>query len=273
MPIREAACRFLSRRLRNRLKNFDTADWTASAVIFAPHPDDETLGCGGVLCKKIASGAELRFVFVTDGTCSHRGQIAPEELCRQRKAEALEAVRRLGASASAVTFLDFPDGRASDHVEAITERATALLHAWRPKSAFVIHAQDPSSDHAAVHRGVVQALKAYGMPVTVYEYPVWYWYHWPWVSFGGDLPGMWRRTARQTISTVAGLRALSTLNAATDISDVLGVKRAALEAHRSQTVRPAGHANWPILSDLANGDFIKRLLADYEVFTRYELNA
>ena len=47
----------LDSQLRLRLKPFDVGDWSASAVIVAPHLDDETLGCGGVAAKKIASGA------------------------------------------------------------------------------------------------------------------------------------------------------------------------------------------------------------------------
>jgi hypothetical protein len=45
-----------------------------------------------------------------------------------------------------------------------------------------------------------------------------------------------------------------------------------LAAHTSQMVRPSDRPNWPILSDLSEGDFLLRLLADYEMFNRYELN-
>jgi hypothetical protein len=51
------------------------------------------------------------------------------------------------------------------------------------------------------------------------------------------------------------------------------MKRHALAAHRSQMERPEGLDDWPVLSDVGSGDFVKRLLSDHELFTRYELNA
>jgi LmbE family N-acetylglucosaminyl deacetylase len=273
VTIRSTTRKLLEKCLRRRLRPFEPADWAASAVIFAPHPDDETLGCGGVASKKIAAGVELHFVFITDGAASHSGRVAPELLRRQRTCEAVEAVRRLGGTIDQVTFLNVPDGKAADHVERIVESVALLLLSWRPQSIFVVHAADPSPDHLAVNASVLRAARACGRPMTVYEYPVWYWYHWPWVRLAGDLPGMWQRSLRQSIAMLAGLRGLSMLNSRADIADALEVKRDALAAHRSQTARPPGQADWPILSDLAGGDFVNRLFADYEAFMRYELNS
>ncbi|HXV31050.1 MAG TPA: PIG-L deacetylase family protein [Sinorhizobium sp.] len=255
-----------------RFKPFDVADWSASAVIFAPHPDDETLGCGGVAARKLASGAEVRFVFVTDGTASHPTLMQPDALRTTREVEALEAVRRLGGSSESVTFLRFPDGAAFHHIHEITKAIAPLLGAWQPQSVYVTHAKDPPSDHIAVNAAVRAAAHAHGRPLTVFEYPVWYWYHWPWVRPRGDLPKMWRMTLRQTIRTAVGLRALSTLNTLAHISEVVDVKRHALAAHASQTQRLGGHDDWKILSDLSGGDFVARLLADHEMFTRYDVN-
>jgi LmbE family N-acetylglucosaminyl deacetylase len=270
--VRGTVCAMLDRRMRGRLTPFEVSDWTASAVIFAPHPDDETLGCGGVACKKLAAGAEVRFVFVTDGAASHAG-LAPDILRTLREAEAVEAVRRLGAPAEAVTFLRFPDGAASDHMDAITKAIEPLLAAWRPQSVFVTHAKDPPADHAAVNASVRAAVRSFGRPMTVFEYPVWYWYHWPWVRLRGDLPGMWRTTIRQTVRTLAGLRALSEFNTQAYVGDLLQRKRQALAAHVSQTKRPPGRDDWVTLEDLARGDFVARLLGEYEAFTRYKVNA
>lgn len=270
---RHALRTLLDANLRRRLEQFADRDWLASAMIIAPHPDDETLGCGGIAIKKIAAGAPTSFVFVTDGAASHHGRIEPEKLRALREAEAREAVQHLGASPDSITFLRYPDAQANAHTEAIAADISRLLRRFRPESVFVPHAKDPPSDHGAVNAAVRIALREFGRPVTVYEYPVWYWYHWPWVRLHGDLPGMWRTITRQTFSTRGGLRALSALNRQAYVGDVLERKRAALAAHVTQMRRPEGDAGWTILADLAGGDLMRRLTADYEAFWRYEVNA
>lgn len=269
---RETFGAMLDRQMRLRLKPFEVSDWTASAVIFAPHPDDETLGCGGVAFKKMRSGAEVKFVFVTDGAASHHNHLAPETLRKVREAEAVEAVRRLGAPSAAATFLRFPDGAARHHIPAIAAAIEPLLATWRPRSVFVPHAKDPPTDHLAVNMSVHAALRGLGHPVTVFEYPVWYWYTWPWVRLRGDVPGMWRTTIRQTLRTMAGLRALTDLNTQAYVGDVIQEKRASLAAHASQTKRPTEQDDWLTLEDLSGGDFVRYLLSDYETFARYEMH-
>jgi LmbE family N-acetylglucosaminyl deacetylase len=251
---------------------FEVADWRSSAIIVAPHPDDETLGCGGVAIKKLRSGADVRFVFVTDGSASHRDRVDPGRLRAMREEEAIEAVRRLGGSADSVTFLRVPDGSAEHHVGKIAAGIAPLLDAWRPQNVFVTHAQEPPRDHVAANAGVREALRLYGRPATVFEYPVWYWHQWPWVRLHGDAPGLNRAALRQTIRTFAGLRGIRLYNSSAFVGDVLEAKRHALMAHRSQMERPAGQDDWPVLEDVSAGDFLARQLGDHEIFTRYHLN-
>jgi LmbE family N-acetylglucosaminyl deacetylase len=272
MTIRRTMCWMLDHALRRRLAPFRSEDWTSSAVVIAPHPDDETLGCGGVISKKIAAGAMVRLVFVTDGSASHAIEAGPDALGRLRAEEALEAARRLGVRADRVTFLNSPDGRAAEHLEEITGSLVDLMRAWRPECVYVVHGCDPPSDHRAAFAALTRAIRAYGEPLTVFEYPVWYWYHWPWIAVGGDLPGMWRKNLAQTARTAAGLRSLSRLNARADVSDAMDMKLGALAAHRTQTARPDGRPDWPVLRDLGRGDFLARLTSDYEAFTRYDVN-
>lgn len=272
MTIRRAICRMLDHALRRRLAPFRNEDWTSSTVVIAPHPDDETLGCGGVIYKKTAAGAAVRLVFITDGSASHNLHAGPDALGKLRAEEALEAARCLGVPADRVTFLNIPDGRAADHLDEITGSLVDLMRAWRPECVYVVHGCDPPSDHRATFAALTKAIHAYGGRLTVFEYPVWYWYHWPWVALSGDLPGMWRINLAQTARMAAGLRSLWRLNALVDVSDAIETKRGALAAHRTQTARPAGRPDWPVLRDLGRGDFLARLTSDYEVFNRYEVN-
>ncbi|MFA5898199.1 MAG: PIG-L deacetylase family protein [Hyphomicrobium sp.] len=272
MGLRQAARALIDARLR-RLSPLARDDWQSSAMVIAPHPDDETLGCGGTIRKKIAAGVPVSFVFVTDGGASHSGRVTREELRHMREAEAHEAVRRLGGAADSVSFLRYPDSDASAHIDKIAADIARLLRQTGAQSVFVPHAKDPPADHAAVHAATIKGIRAYGRPVTVYEYPIWYWYHWPWVRVIGDMPGMWRTATRQTFRARGGLDALFALNRQAYVGDVLDVKRAALAAHASQTRRPDDDADWITLDDLAGGEFVGRLMSDYETFHRYQVNA
>ncbi len=86
------------------------SDLSSSAVVFAPHPDDETLGCGGMILQKNQVGARVRIVFMTDGSQSHARFLAPAELARLRQEEARAAGKALGVDEDDLFFLGFPDG-------------------------------------------------------------------------------------------------------------------------------------------------------------------
>ena len=98
-----------------------------SAVIFAPHQDDETLGCGGTIILKAQAGPTVTIVFLTDGSTSHRRFISAAKLTQIRKQEALAAAELLGITSEAVHFLDFPDGRLSHCHGAALREVSSLL--------------------------------------------------------------------------------------------------------------------------------------------------
>jgi hypothetical protein len=89
----------------------------------------------------------------------------------------------------------------------------------------------------------------------------------------GHLPGLRRAVVRQSWQTRCGLLAPSAFNRQAYVGDVLDRKRAALAAHASQTRRAGDDSAWTTLDDLSGGDFLRRLLSDYEAFDRYEVNA
>lgn len=91
-----------------------------SAVVFAPHPDDETLAAGGLIQAVLQAGGRLRVVFLTDGdgyadgVRAWRGRESLDAADfvaygAARRHEALAALARLGLPAKDVVFLGFPD--------------------------------------------------------------------------------------------------------------------------------------------------------------------
>ena len=269
--IRHSILTMLDGALRLKTKPLTLADWQESALVIAPHPDDETLGCGGVAHKKLKAGVDVGFLFVTDGANSHRNRIGPGPLKAQRRLEAIEAVRRLGGAKQKITFLEIPDGDALANVDAIAGGISDHLRRSNWQSVFLPHASEPPADHIAVSQGAIQALQGCRRRMTVFEYPVWYWHHWPSVSLGLHEQGGRRAVLSQTLKCWAGLGALSAFNVKAFIGDVISVKRDALSAHESQVTCPLGQDDWPILADVSGGDFLARLMSDHEFFRRYEI--
>src|SRR5262245_40116633 len=76
-------------------------------IAFGAHPDDCDLGAGGLAAKYAALGHKVKFVSLTNGDVGHQLQHG-EELAKRRRAEALEAGRRIGIE---YEVLDNHDGK------------------------------------------------------------------------------------------------------------------------------------------------------------------
>ncbi len=84
----------------------------SSILIVAPHPDDETLGCGGAIALLRQLNVSVKVLIVSDGTKSHPNSLTypPPALKELREQESLSALAILGVASAAVTFLGMPDG-------------------------------------------------------------------------------------------------------------------------------------------------------------------
>src|ERR1700746_771451 len=71
-----------------------------TCLVLAPHPDDESLGCGGLIAACCAAGRPPGVAILTDGCASHPGSCAypPQRLAAIRKQEVTSAVGHLGLS-------------------------------------------------------------------------------------------------------------------------------------------------------------------------------
>lgn len=148
-------------------------------LIIAPHPDDEVLGCGGLMARSLRSGQDVSVLFLTDGGASHPGHpdLDAATLAHQRRREAREAAAVLGLSADKLVFFDFPDG-ALPHLSAAiradaVQRIAAHLRSVRPATIFAAYRHDGSSEHEAAFRLVAAAIKTAGTSVRLLEYLVW----------------------------------------------------------------------------------------------------
>lgn len=167
------------------------------AVIIAPHPDDEAIGCGGMIQALVKQGTPPHVIILTGGEGSHRGccDITSEDLIAGRHGLTLKAAETMGLPMANVHCLQYPDGGvALEHPE--TERLAALLKELKPDAVFVPHRGEGWSDHVRVATIVAQ-ITDYRQQTTggesvyaplscrgvgsespkVYEYCVWMWYY------------------------------------------------------------------------------------------------
>lgn len=149
----------------------------ARAVIIAPHPDDEILGCGGLLQLLAAAGRPLQLISVTDGSASHPGseRWPVERLSIVRPQESAEALRRLGLPMHSLKWLrgGFTDTQVAAQEQALCAFIESHL---RPGDVvFTTWREDGHSDHEAVGRASAEAARRVG--AICHELPVWTW-HW-----------------------------------------------------------------------------------------------
>lgn len=152
---------------------------TDKTVIIAPHPDDEVIGCAGLIQALVERGTPPHVIILTGGEGSHRGccNTSAEDIIAARHQLTLDAAATLGLSLSHIHCLHYPDGRVTlEHPE--TERLQVLLSELNPQSVFVPHRGEGWSDHLQAAEITKHLLK--GLDVSIYEYCVWMWYYNVW---------------------------------------------------------------------------------------------
>jgi LmbE family N-acetylglucosaminyl deacetylase len=150
-------------------------------LVVAPHPDDETLGCGGAISLLRRKGYDVRVLVISDGTLSHPNsrKYPAHALQSIRARETQMALRILGVNKSAITFLGLKDGSIPTLTAANFPNAKALcqnyLRAARPDTIFLPWRFDPHPDHRATWQLLKAAMLGLGLTPQMLEYPIWDW--------------------------------------------------------------------------------------------------
>ncbi|MFB2767987.1 PIG-L deacetylase family protein [Pelatocladus sp. BLCC-F211] len=207
-----------------------------STLVFAPHQDDETLGCGGLIALKRELGVPVKVAFLTDGHKSYL-DIKPEDIVQVRKQEAQEALNILGVAPSDVYFIDQPDGElrqlSNEQKLHTINQLVQLLQSFQPEEIYVPHQKDQHPDHEATYDLVKDALNKSGIKAQLFQYQVWLFWGRP-VLFQIDL----KKLGQSYILP---------------IKSVVEKKRQAIQVYRSQ------HHIFP-------RTFIKRFFKSKEIF-------
>lgn len=202
--------------------------------VLAPHPDDESIGCGGLIAACVRASVPVFVHFLTDGRHSHPGSQSwpPERIAREREGEALRAATLLGLTPDVLSFERVRDGALLfdwEVAERIALRIAEAAQAWPRPVILAPWRSDPHPDHmaAAVIADLVEQAhaKARGL-----RYLVWALEH------GGELPGggavsrfamaRWRRHKRRALyayrTQATGMIEDAPARTIPDLSRVLG---------------------------------------------------
>lgn len=188
------------------------------AVVVAPHPDDETLGCGGAIALLQQRSIPVHVLVMSDGTQSHpHSQSYPADRLRaQREQETRAALKTLGIAAPKVTFFRWRDtavpGLGDQNFATAVDLCRQFLQCCQPSLLFVPWQLDQHCDHRATWEIVQQAISSWSQSPRQWVYSIW-----------GD--------------RAAGLPALPPGETGwrLDIHSVAAFKRRAVMAHQSQT--------------------------------------
>ena len=185
-------------------------------VVLSPHPDDESLGAGGLIALARQQGTDVAVVLVTDGSMSHPNSHAYPRgrLVATRRAELVEAARILGVAEERLFELGLEDTAVpleGPAFEKALEAVGSIVMKIGARNLFVTWEHDPHCDHEAAAR-LARALRQKNPTLRLWFYPVWGWHLPPSQEVVAPAPVGYRL----------------------DIKEVLAQKRAAIAAHVSQ---------------------------------------
>jgi LmbE family N-acetylglucosaminyl deacetylase len=191
--------------LRHRCAGAQQISCAGRIVIVAPHPDDEVIGCGGLIAHLVAEGRAPHVVVMTGGEGSHSGCCATdaESIRSARRGLTRKALSLLGVPEENLHELNFPDGKIStEHAEMNNLRA--LLARLSPDCVFVPHWGEGWPDHVRTAQIVKEMLSEH---TNVWEYCVWMWYYNVWRGLD------WKNAACFTMAEDEHAKKLRAMNA------------------------------------------------------------
>ncbi len=208
-------------------------------VVVAPHPDDEVLGCGGLIAATCPSGREVLLLALSDGEQAYPQEPAwqPSVLGPARRRELERAAERLGLPTDAVIHLGFGDGALAQAASAIDE--VLDTHLRDGDLVLVTWRRDGHPDHEAAAKVAIEVTRRRG--IRLVQYPVWAWH--------------WARPQDALFTVLDAVRLELPAPAAQ-------AKRQALECFSTQL----GQCDPPVRAPILPSHVLERFQRSYEVF-------
>jgi LmbE family N-acetylglucosaminyl deacetylase len=140
----------------------------SNVLIIAPHPDDEVLGCGGLIVQNIELGNVVNVIYLTSGERGIPGT-SPVEATAIRENEARSVCDALGVLPE---FWRYQDGDLR-YNEELRDRMAASIANLAPSVVYVTHERENHPDHRNAGKIVREALKLLPNPPSCLLYEIW----------------------------------------------------------------------------------------------------
>jgi N-acetylglucosamine malate deacetylase 1 len=142
-----------------------------NVLVIAPHPDDETIGCGGALCLHAQREDRVTAVFLTSGELGLK-KLPREKAWEIREAEARRAGKILGLAE--LHFLRQPDWTLGEHTDTTVESLQPILKQESPELIYVPHLLEQHPDHQVALPIAREAAERSGIRAPKFRaYEVW----------------------------------------------------------------------------------------------------
>ena len=213
-------------------------------IVFAPHPDDETLACGGTIARKTKEGETVYIVYITDGGNSHlhamgiAAEPTPQELAKIRRQEAVKAARILGVKSHNLMFLNIEESILRHDSKTVEDMVRQIMLDLRPDEVYYPDRADAHKTHRATYEIVEAALKTMDFSPAKYRYIV------------------WPHEAGRDVNESGRIEV--------DVGDTLTLKKRAIKEYRSQVTLFSRHQSRPVLP----GEFLRCFESKRETFLR-----
>jgi N-acetylglucosamine malate deacetylase 1 len=217
-----------------------------SIIVFAPHPDDETFGCGGTIAKNIDQDNEVFVVILTDGANKTKNSAADNSYSNLREEETRKAMGALGVSLKNLFFLHFEDGKLGENIKEAEVKVAEIIERVQPTEIYFSHKNDGHPDHKAAAL-ILQNCLEKNSSITAYQYSI------------------SQKLGRLTPIIDRSLNVFSHKLLVVDISKYLDKKALAMAEYKSQISINEGQQK-PVVKNY------KRFLKEQEVFTPFIAN-
>ncbi|MCX8095379.1 MAG: PIG-L family deacetylase [Caldisericia bacterium] len=147
----------------NLLPEIENPKKNERIIVFSPHPDDETIACGGYIHRAIINQSNVFIVLITDGNKRHKKEIRYNEL---RNAASL-----LGLKEDNLIFLNYPDGKLFKYRNELYIDFYGIVKNYKPDKVFIPLSYDKHKDHKVSGEVLKEVLSNFEN-IKIYQYLV-----------------------------------------------------------------------------------------------------